>query len=307
MAAKRDLYEVLGLNKNADAAAIKKAYRKLAKKYHPDINAGNPSAGERFKEINEAYEVLGNEEKKRLYDTYGFLSLEPGFSEEAMKQQRQNRNFHFETEAGEDYFQDLFGDLFGAKAGFKNMRGRSYRGYTAKGQDIEADVKVDFEEAVLGCDKTFSIQDPVNGSTQSIRVHIPAGVDTGSKVRLKGKGGSGISGGANGDLYLKISVADKQGYERKGLDIYSTVCIPYTTAVLGGEARIHTFYGDVVCNIKEGTQPGTKIRLKGKGVVSMKNKAVRGDQYAVIQILVPRNLKPDAKEKLREYQRVSMK
>lgn len=164
---------------------------------------------------------------------------------------------------------------------------------------------VTFEEAVLGCDKMFSLTNSSNGSRQSIQVHIPAGVDTGSRIRLKGKGEPGIRGGENGDLYLKTVVADKPGYERKGLDIYSTVSVPYTTAALGGEVRVRTFYGDVICRIKEGTQSGSKIRLKGKGVVSMKNKSVYGDQYVTVQIQVPKRLTPDAKQKLREYQKAS--
>ncbi|MDO4338349.1 MAG: DnaJ C-terminal domain-containing protein [Eubacteriales bacterium] len=315
MTGKRDCYEVLGVDKKADAAEIKKAYRKLAKKYHPDTNVGNPSAEKKFKEVNEAYEILGDEEKRRLYDKYGFMAFEPGFSEENMQRQYQSAfhggnkaDFHFHTgdfHTGneEDFFGDIFGDLFGTGGRFNGAYGRKAQGnYSAKGRDVEAEISVTFDEAVLGCDKTFSLRNSSNGSTQSIQVHIPAGVDTGSRIRLKGKGEPGISGGERGDLYLKTVVAEKPGYERKGLDIYSTVFIPYTTAVLGGEVCIHTFYGDVICRIKEGTQCGSKIRLKGKGVVSMKNKSVYGDQYVIVQIQVPRSLTPEAKKKLYEYQ-----
>lgn len=316
MKQKRDYYEVLGVRKDADASAIKKAYHRLAKKYHPDTNKGNAKAEESFKEITEAYEVLSDKEKRRLYDAYGFLAFEPGFSEEAVKQQYQNPfgsggngSFHFHTGSGEDYFSghfdDIVHDLFGRGAGFRSAYGagssrRASGAYKGKGQDIESEVSVSFEEAALGCDKTFSMQDPSSGRIQSLQVHIPAGVDNGSKVRVKGRGYPGISGGEHGDLYLKIVVKEKPGYERKGLDIYSTVYIPYTTAVLGGETRVRTLYGDVVCRIKEGTQSGTKIRLKGKGIVSMKNSSVYGDQYVTVQISVPRGLTPDAKEKLRE-------
>lgn len=300
MVAKRDYYEVLGVDKHADAASIKKAYRKLAKKYHPDINANNPTAEKRFKEINEAYEVLGDEEKRKLYDQYGAMAFEPGFSPEEAARQYRNDNsaFHFHAQDADDIFGDIFGDFFG-RGGRHQGAGA---GYSRKAQDTETEITIRFEEAVLGCDKVLTLQDPYDGSRQSVKVHIPAGVDTGSRVRLKGKGGIGSAGG---DLYLKVKVADKAGYERKDLDIYTTVSIPYTTAVLGGEVRVHTLYGDVMCRIREGTQSGSKIRLKGKGVVSVKNRSLRGDQYATVQIQVPKGLTPEAKQKLQEYHRIS--
>lgn len=313
MAARRDCYEVLGVDKKADAAAIKKAYRKLAKKYHPDTNAGNLQAERLFKEVNEAYEILGDEEKRKLYDTYGFMAFEPGFSPEAAKRQGQssywqgeNGGFHFHTGNGDEFFGDIFGDLFGKGRRYESAySGNPFGTSSMKGQDAQAELTVTFEEAVLGCEKRFSIKNTGNGSATSVQVHIPAGVEEGNRIRLKGKGEPGIGGKEAGDLYLVIHVAGKPGYERRGLDIYSEVTIPYPTAVLGGEARVHTFYGDVVCRIKEGTQSGSKIRLKGKGVVSMKNKSLYGDQYVTVRIQVPKGLSPDAKQKLREFQNVS--
>lgn len=309
MAAKRDYYEALGVDKKADGETVKKAYRKLAKKYHPDLNADNPSAEKVFKEINEAYEVLGDEKKRSLYDKYGFQAFEPGFSEGNARQHQSSDqwnggSFHFGSEGADDWIGDIFGDLFGKGKKYSGASGPGRRGNCSmKGQDAEAEITVSFDEAVSGCSKTFSVKNPGDGIARSIEVRIPAGVDTGSRIRLKGKGGSGIRSGENGDLYLRVIVAGKPGYERKGLDIYSTVNIPYTTAVLGGEARVHTFYGDVICRIKEGTQSGSRIRLKGKGVVSMKDPSVYGDQYVTVQIQVPRKLTPDAKEKLCEYKR----
>ena len=335
---KRDYYEVLGVSKTADAAAIKKAYRKLAKKYHPDTNAGDPVAEEKLKEVNEAYDVLGDEKKKKLYDTYGFAAFQEGFNEEAAKQYQEqfknggfhysgsgtdgfggfggfgsggfgngsfgNGSFHYSTGDGfgeEDIFDNLFGQYFkGQKGG-----SRSTRNMRGKGQDIESGITISFDEAIRGCDKTFTLRDPATGRSESVQVHIPAGIDTGKSIRLKGKGGEGISGGENGDLYLKVTVAEKPGWERRGQDLYTTVNIPYTTAALGGEIRVPTLYGDVMCKVKEGTQSGSKIRLKGKGIVSMKDKNVHGDQYVVIQIQVPRSLTPAAKEKLQEYKKVS--
>ena len=323
---KRDYYEVLGVGKTADAAAIKKAYRKLAKKYHPDTNAGDPVAEERLKEVNEAYDVLGDEKKKKLYDTYGFAAFQEGFNEEAARQyQEQFKNgggFHYNGGTGgfsgfgngfgtggfegfggdEDIFDNLFGQYF------KGQRGTGRGGRTAgrsKGQDVESGITISFDEAMHGCDRMFTLRDPATGKSESVQVHIPAGIDTGKSIRLKGKGGEGTSGGENGDLYLKVTVLEKPGWERRGQDLYTTVNIPYTTAALGGEIRVPTLYGDVMCKIKEGTQSGSKIRLKGKGVVSMKNKNDHGDQYVVIQIQVPRTLTPAAREKLQEYKKVS--
>ena len=331
---KRDYYEVLGVSKTADAAAIKKAYRKLAKKYHPDTNAGDPVAEEKLKEVNEAYDVLGDEKKKKLYDTYGFAAFQEGFNEEAARQYQEqfkngggfhynggtggfgtdgfggfgNGTFHYSTggsgfgtgEFGgfggdEDIFDNLFGQYFKGQKG----SGRGSRAnYRSKGQDVESGITISFDEAMHGCDKTFTLRDPATGKSESVQVHIPAGIDTGKSIRLKGKGGEGYSGGESGDLYLKVTVQEKPGWERKGQDLYTTVNIPYTTAALGGEIRVPTLYGDVMCKVKEGTQSGSKIRLKGKGVVSMKDKNAHGDQYVVIQIQVPRNLTPAAKEKL---------
>ena len=140
-----------------------------------------------------------------------------------------------------------------------------------------------------------------NGQRQSLKVNIPAGIDTGKTVRLKGKGNPGFNGGEAGDLLLKVTVGDRAGFERKGMDVYTNITIPFTTAVLGGEAVVPTLTGNVVCSIRPGTQSGSKIRLRGKGIVSMKDKNIHGDEYAVVQIQVPKNLNETAKEKLREF------
>lgn len=336
MAAKRDFYEVLGIDKNADEAAIKRAYRKLAKKYHPDMNKGNPNAEKIFQEITEAYEVLGDPKKRKLYDEYGPISLEAGFDPEKMKQaQYENpfgnggfyqsytsggpgsgyQEFHFDGSTNmDDILDELFGKAggFGRKSGFKSTGGFSGRngfGGTGgfrreqeeKGQNIETEVPISFEEAVFGCDKRFTLSSS-DGRSQNIEVHIPAGIANGQSVRLKGKGQKGYNG-KDGDLLIKVKVAEKYGYERKGQDVYTTVKIPYTTAVLGGEAKVHTLYGDVICKIRPGTQSGAKIRLKGKGIVAMNNPAVHGDEYAQVQIEVPTHLSQNAKEKLQEYAR----
>lgn len=343
--AKRDYYDVLGVSRSASASEIKKAYRKLAKKYHPDTNAGNKEAEQKFKEVTEAYNVLSDEEKKKMYDQFGHAAFDGSAPNGAYQGNAGNygsgfggsysgayqdangayHEYHFNSSDMGDIFDDMFGNIFhgdesgkgfggfrsGSTGGFKGFGsggskgfgGQYYQNAPQKGSDIHADVTVGFDEAAFGCDKIITLQNPSNGSSQSLKVHIPAGIDTGKSVRLRGKGQPGFQGGEAGDLFLKVTVANKPGYERKGLDVYTTIQIPYTTAVFGGEARVHTLYGDVMCKIKEGTQSGSKIRLRGKGIVSMKNASVHGDQYVTVEIQVPKYLNQKAKEKLKEYQR----
>ena len=332
MAVKRDYYDVLGIDRNADEKTIKKAYRKLAKKYHPDTNAGNPDAADKFKEVNEAYDVLGDPKKKKMYDQFGHAAFEAGADPGAGAgaggfggfQSGGNgsyQEFHFNGENMDDIFGDIFGNMFHGQSGSQSsgFGGQSFhsqsgfggfggRSAQAKGSDLHSEVSVSFEEAAFGCDRVMRLSDPSgNGATQTLKVHVPAGIEDGKSIRLKGKGNPGFNGGPAGDLFLKVNVASKPGFERKGMDIYTTTNIPFTTAVFGGEAKVTTLYGDVICKIPEGTQSGRKIRLKGKGIVSMKNSAVHGDQYVTVQIQVPQNLSPEAKEKLREFQQVLRK
>ncbi len=346
MAQKRDYYEVLGVNKSATDAEIKKAYRKLAKKYHPDMNKDNPKAEDLFKEVTEAYEVLSDKEKRKLYDQFGHAAFDEGagqggaygaggqgfgsgaggfggFGGQGFRGGfsggggfgnssfggfgsgnfggGDGGSFHFNGNSGDGYqeyyytgdnLDDIFDGFFG---GSRKGRSRS-----KDGEDVLAKVEVSFEEAALGADKVIRFRAP-DGSEQSLQVHIPAGIDSGQKIRLKGKGMPGQNGGGAGSLLLEVTVQSKPGFERKGMDIYTTVEIPFETAVLGGETIVPTLSGRVSCKIKEGTQSGTKIRLKGKGIASMKNPSQKGDEYAVIQIRVPRNLSADAKQKLQEY------
>ena len=293
MAAKRDYYETLGVNKSADKEAIKRAYRKLAKKYHPDTNAGNPHAEEMFKDVTEAYNVLSDEKKRKLYDEFGFAGLQDGFSEEAARQ------------AAQGGFGGFGG--FGGNGSFSSWSnfsgGRSSAG--RKGSDVMADLTISFDEAVFGCEKSISLQDPTTGKVSNLSIHIPAGIESGKTVRLKGQGNPGRNGGAAGDVLLNVNVTPSSEFERKGQNVYSTIRVPFTTAALGGKARVHTLYGDVECSIKAGTQGGSKIRLKGKGISSMKNPSVKGDQYVTVEISVPRRLTPRAKEALEEYRAVS--
>ena len=218
MSAKRDYYEVLGVSRNADEAQIKKAYRKLAKKYHPDTNAGDANAEQKFKEVTEAYTILSDKEKRKMYDQFGHAAFDQsagadagsggtgGFWRTYGGPQGGYQEYHFEGGSMDDIFGDIFGDIFHRGAGGKSRT--SYGGFQQKGSDVRAEVTVGFDEAAFGCDKVIRLQDPsgLSGSIQSLQVHIPAGIDTGKSIRLKGKGMPGANGGAAGDLLLKVTV-----------------------------------------------------------------------------------------------------
>lgn len=327
MAAKRDYYQVLGVGRDADGAAIKKAYRKLAKKYHPDTNEGDAHAEQMFKEATEAYEVLSDPEKKKLYDQFGHAAFDQSGSGAGQNYGAygetggQNgtggfREYHFEGGNMDDIFGDIFenmfrggfhgqgsgaggfGGFYGQESGTDGFSGRTYR---SRGQDVRAEVSVSFDEAAFGCEKTIRCQRQ-DGSVQTLQIRIPAGIEDGKSIRLRGKGGPGIGGGQSGDMILKVCVGTRPGFERKGCDVFSTVQIPFTTAVFGGEVTVETLTGHVVCTIRPGTQSGSKIRLKGKGIVSMSQPSVYGDQYVTIQIQVPTQLTREAQQKLREYE-----
>ena len=334
---KRDYYEVLGVSRSADEKEIKKAYRKLAKKYHPDTNQGNTAAEQRFKEASEAYGVLSDPEKKKRYDTYGFMGLEEGFDPEAYERSKAfsggfgggdpfgafrsgNGGFSFHTgDGGGSYtfhgsggdFQDILHEFFGGAGGEEEFggfsgggfSGRGFRGQRGprKGDDLSAETSIDLEDAVYGCDPVISFRRE-DGTTKSLKIHIPAGIDEGNTIRLKGQGMEGSKGGEAGDLLLKVHVREKKDFSRKGDDLYTTARIPFTTAVLGGEVRVPVLKGAVLCHIPEGMQSGKQIRLKGKGVPSRKTPGQTGDLYVTIEIQVPRSLTPEQKRKLKEFE-----
>ena len=335
MSAKRDYYEVLGVSQDADKNTIKKAYRKLAKKYHPDTNQGNAQAAERFKEATEAYNILSDPETKKMYDQFGHAAFDGSGAAGGAYGGAYSRNgggtyqyagpdgtfheYHFEGNGDmDDFLKNIFGGSFGgfggatrssskgSRSGFSGSgfgESGSYGNYSQGGADVTAEITVGFDEAAFGCEKVIHLTEN-NGKAvgKALKVKIPAGIDTGKSIRLRGKGNPGINGGKAGDLLLKVKVASKPGYERKGMDVYTTVRVPFTTAVLGGEAKVETLHGNVLCKINPGTQSGTKIRLRGKGIVSMKDKNQHGDQYVTVQIDVPGNLSEEAKRKLREFE-----
>ncbi len=352
MAEKRDYYEVLGVDKHADDAALKKAFRQLAKKYHPDMNPGDQEAEQKFKEVQEAYAVLSDSEKRRQYDQFGHAAFDGGGG---------GGGFDFSGMDMSDIFGDIFGDFFGGGR-------RSADHGPRKGANLRASVRITFEESITGLEKELEIvlkdecgtchgtgakpgtnpetcpkcggkgkvmysQQSLFGMVQNvqtcpecggsgkvvkekcsdcrgsgyiaskkrIKVTIPAGIDNGQSVRIRDKGEPGRNGGPRGDLLVEVLVSRHPIFQRQDMNIYSTAPISYAQAALGGEVRISTVDGDVLYDVKAGTQTDTRIRLKGKGVPSLRNKAVRGDHYVTLVVQVPTKLNEAAKEALRKF------
>ena len=354
--AKRDYYEVLGVPKDADAAALKKAYRALAKKYHPDSNPGDAEAEKKFKEASEAYAVLSDAEKRRQYDQYGHAAFDGAAGGAG--------GFDFNGADFSDIFGDIFGDLFG---GGRRSSSRSNTG-PMKGTNVRKGVRITFEEAVFGCKKELDVilKEPCekcNGTgakpgtspetcsrcggrgqvvytsqsffgtmqnvqtcpecrgtgkiirdkcpdcggtgyiskSKKIEVSIPAGIEDGQSVRIREKGEPGINGGPRGDLLVEVSVSRHPIFQRQGTHIFSTAPISFAQAALGGDVRIKTVDGEVVYTVKPGTKTDTKVRLKGKGVPSLRNPELRGDHYVTLVIQTPEKLSHEAKEALRKF------
>ena len=354
MADKRDYYEVLGVSKTASDDEIKKAFRTLAKKYHPDMHPGDKECEEKFKEAQEAYAVLSDAEKRKQYDQFGHAAFD-GTGGGA-------GGFDFSGMDMGDIFGDIFGDFFGG-----GSRRRTNDG-PMKGSNLRTSVRITFEEAIFGCEKEIEMvlkdechschgtgakpgttpetcpkcggkgkvvftQQSFFGTVQNvqtcpdcggsgkvikdkcpdcrgtgyiaskkkIQVSIPAGIDNGQSVRIREKGEPGINGGPRGDLLVEVVVSRHPSLQRQDMNIYSTAQISFAQAALGGEIRIHTVDGDVLYEVKPGTQTNTRIRLKGKGVPSLRNKSVRGDHYVDLVVQTPTGLSADAKEALRQF------
>jgi curved DNA-binding protein len=324
----KDYYQTLGVAKSATEKEIKQAFRKLARKFHPDVNPGDKSAESRFKEINEAYEVLGDPDKRRKYDElganwrmyeqaqqagqgfpgggpFGFgggsegawtINMGgPGGGYRTMTDEEMHELF-----GNEDPFSDFFRTFFGGAAGPREAGGRA-RGARAprsqKGRDIEHGVELTLEEAYHGATRRISIKE--GGHTRSVDVRIPAGVKDGSRVRAAGEGSAGANGGSAGDLYLRVQVKPHVVFERRGHDLHAKVAVPVTTAVLGGEAQVPTITGSVRLKIPEGTQNGQVFRLKGHGMPQIGKPDDRGDLYATADVQLPRAL---TKEQRQHYE-----
>lgn len=350
---KRDYYEVLGIGKDADEAAIKKAYRVLAKKYHPDMNPGDAEAEKKFKEASEAYAVLSDPEKRQKYDQFGHAAFDGGAGGAG--------GFGGFDFSGAD-FSDIFGDIFG-----DGRRGGRSNG-PMRGANVRKSIRITFEEAVFGCEKELDLilKDPCEtcngtgakpgtspetcpkcggrgqvvytsqsffGTVQNvqtcpncggsgkvikekcskcagsgyianrkkIKVSIPAGIDNGQSVRIRDKGEPGVNGGPRGDLLVEVNVSAHPSLKRQDIHIFSTHPISFAVAALGGDIRIPTVDGDVIYNVKPGTKTDTKVRLKGKGVPSLRNPQARGDHYVTLEIQTPERLSSEAKEALRRF------
>ncbi len=356
MAEKRDYYDVLGVSKDATEADIKKAYRLLAKKYHPDANPDNKEAEAKFKEASEAYAILSDKDKRQQYDQYGHSAFDGGAG-----------GFDFNDFDFGDIFGDLFGgDIFGDLFGGGRRRGANNG--PRRGANVGTGVRITFEESVTGTDKELDLnikdecevchgsgaksgtspetcatcngrgqvvhqQQSLFGMVQNIQtcpdcrgngqvikekcsncygsgytskrkkiqVSIPAGIDNGQSIRIRDKGEPGTNGGPRGDLLVEVHVSRHPIFRREGYDIYSTAPISFVEATLGGDVRISTVDGDVLFTVKAGTQTDTKIRLKGKGMPTIRDKQVRGDHYVTLVVQVPKKLNNQQKEALKSF------
>lgn len=366
MAEKRDYYEVLGLGKNATDAEIKSAYRKLAKKYHPDLNPGDKTAEEKFKEVNEAHDILSDPEKRKRYDQFGFAGVDPNYG----AGQGGGAGFGGFGAGGVD-LGDIFGDIFGGGfGGFGGFGGSSRANPNAprKGHDIQASVILTFEEAAHGCSKKITLNrqqtcPDCNGSgceagsspetctqcggrgyvvtqqrtpfgvmqsqqpcphcggrgtiiknpcktcrgtgktsvRKTLEVKIPAGIDDDQNIALRGQGDAGSNGGPAGDVIVHVTVKRDAVFERDGYDVYVRVPITYSQAVLGAEIEVPTVDGKVAQRIPEGTQSGTKFRLRGQGIQYLNGRG-RGDQYVIVEVEIPKKLNRTQREALKAFE-----
>ena len=295
-----DYYKTLGVDKNADEKDIKNAYRKLARKYHPDLNPNDKEAHKKFQEINEANEVLSDPEKRKKYDQYGQDWKHAEEFEKAGRQQQQQQQYTGWTggdpfsnaEFGDD-FSDFFQSMFGSSA-----RGGRSRQAKFRGPDYNAELNLTLEEAYKTHKQTLT----VNG--RNIRITIPAGVENGQTIKIGGHGGPGVNGGPNGDLYITFKIANHPQFKRDGNDLYTSVDLDLYTAVLGGEITIDTLDGKVKLKVKPETQNGTKVKLKGKGFPVYKQEGTFGDLYVTYSVKIPTNLSERQKELFRELSKV---
>ena len=280
-----DYYQVLGLKKGATAEEIKKAYRKLAVKYHPDKNPGNKEAEDRFKEINEAYAVLSDPQKKQQYDQFGSAGFHQRYSQEDIFRGFDVgdlfKEFGFSTD-------DIFGRMFGGGGGgsFQQRGGFGFGG-RRKGEDFAMDLPVTFREAYAGCEKRVAFRR--NGVREELSVKVPAGVDTGARLRVPGKGGDGAGGGQAGDLFLNVKVTPDPMFAREGDDLVVERRVKFSEAALGMTLEVPTVEGTKRVKVPAGIQPGTKIRLKGFGFPHMGG-SDRGDLFVRVGISVPEQL-----------------
>ncbi len=288
----KDYYATLGVDKNASDRDIKQAYRRLARKYHPDVNPGDKAAEARFKEINEAYEVLSDPERRRRYDELGanwraYEQAQPGSEGFGGWPFGEAWTVEF---GDEDPFSEFFHAFFGAGRGDPRRRSAA----ASRGRDVEHDIELSLEEAFHGARKRLTVR--AGGRAKVVEVRIPAGVQDGSRVRAAGEGEPGRGGAVAGDLYLRVHIRPHPVFERKGDDVHVTVPVSVTTAVLGGEVEVPTLTGSVHMRVPPVTQNGQILRLKGHGMPIVGRPHARGDLYAKVDIRLPTRLTPEERE-----------
>jgi len=295
-----DYYKILGLTKDASTDDIRKAYRKLARKFHPDLNPNDKEANKKFQEINEANEVLSDPEKRKKYDQYGADWKNAGQFEEAQRQHassgrsRTGSDFdYFGDDSGD--FSDFFSSLFGGAEGHS----KRHRQTKFRGNDVQAELHLNLTDVYQTHQQVLT----VNG--KNIRITVPAGVENGQTIKIKGYGGPGVNGGPAGDLYITFVIANNTAFTRVGNDIQLTVALDLYTAVLGGEITIETLGGKVKLPVKPETQNGTRVRLKGKGFPIYKKENEAGDLYVTFTVKIPVNLTEKQKELFRELAKIS--
>ncbi len=302
-----DYYKLLKLDRSATKADIKKAYRKLARKYHPDLNPNDKAAQARFQQINEAHEVLSDPEKRKKYDEYGKDWQHAEQFEQAKKQRAASGGFGGGFGGGEqsysysgnfddDTFSDFFEQMFGGRARAEG----AHRGRHFKGQDFNAELQLRLSEVYESRKHTLT----VNG--KNIRLTIPAGVENGQTIKIKGHGGPGIQGGPKGDLYITFNILNDTNFRREKEHLYSSEEISLSTAALGGEIRVKTFNGEVKLKVKPGTQNGTKVKLKGKGFPKYKTEGQFGDLIVTYNIQIPKVLSEKQKELFQELKKTGL-
>src|SRR6478735_6318973 len=291
-----DYYKVLGLTKTATDEEIKKAYRKLARKYHPDLNPDNAAANKTFQQLNEANEVLSDPEKRKKYDQYGkdWQHAEQ-FEQARQSQQQRHGNEKFSGDFSESEFSDFFSSMFGntGDGGFRQRQTKF------RGEDYQAELQLNLTDVYKTHQQVLTV------NNKNIRITIPAGVEDGQKIKIKGHGGPGINGGPNGDLYISFQIINNTKFRRDGNDLHTTVDLDLYTAVLGGEIIIDTLDGKVKLKVKPETQNGSKIKLKGKGFPIYKKEGEFGDLVITFQIKTPTNLTDKQKELFEQLSKLS--
>ncbi|MBC5773374.1 J domain-containing protein [Pontibacter sp. KCTC 32443] len=306
----KDYYKILGVTKSASQAEIKKAYRALAKKYHPDKNKGDKAAEDKFKDISEAYEVLGDEEKRKQYDQLGANWRQyqnagaGGFGGRGGQYEYYGggqpggfRGFETDADMFGGGFSEFFQQFFGGGGGFSQQTGGRGRTHAAKGQDYESEMEISLQEAYHGASRLINLQN------QQLRITTKPGVADGQVLRIRGKGAPGPGGGTAGDLYIKVLIKPDHNFERKGNDLYTTLPVDMYTAILGGDAHVRTLTGQLKLKIPAGTQSDKSLRLKGKGMPVYGKPDQHGDLYVKITVTLPTHLSEEEKElfqKLRE-------